>query len=92
MLVFSRKSGERVQIGDEIVLTIRRVRGDRVEVSIEAPSRVKIHRKELRGSVIGDMSPKVESSIFERRSTGAQGVESRRNSGEMEKQHEPGVS
>jgi carbon storage regulator len=47
MLVLSRKESEKVLLGDEIVLTIVRLSGDRVRLGIEAPSDMLILRKEL---------------------------------------------
>jgi len=47
MLVLSRKESEKVLLGEEIVLTIVRVSGDRVRLGIEAPSEMLILRKEL---------------------------------------------
>ena len=47
MLVLSRKSGERVLIGDMIVVTIVEVSGGRVRVGIVAPPQVLVLREEL---------------------------------------------
>ena len=47
MLVLSRKPGERIRIGDEIFVEIRRVDGNRVTVAIDAPRHVHILRGEL---------------------------------------------
>lgn len=47
MLVLSRKPGEQVQIGQEFILTVQKVRGNLVVISIDAPTRVKIHRMEF---------------------------------------------
>ena len=44
MLVLSRKKGEKIVIGEDIVLTIVEVRGDRVRVGIDAPREVSIVR------------------------------------------------
>ena len=47
MLVLSRKESERIRLGDDIVLTIVRVSGDKVRLGIEAPANVVILREEL---------------------------------------------
>lgn len=47
MLVLSRHQNERIHIGDNIVVTIVRVSGDKVRIGIEAPSDVRILRNEL---------------------------------------------
>jgi carbon storage regulator len=47
MLVLSRKRDERIVIGDNIVITIVEVRGDKVRLGIEAPSEVPVHRQEV---------------------------------------------
>lgn len=47
MLVLSRRAGESIVIGDDVILTILDVRGDVVRVGIEAPRSVKVHRAEL---------------------------------------------
>ena len=47
MLVLSRKRDERIVIGDNIVITVVDVRGDKVRLGIEAPSEVPVHRQEV---------------------------------------------
>ncbi len=47
MLVLSRKVGERVVIGDRIVVTVLEVKGRQVRLGFEAPSDVQIWRGEL---------------------------------------------
>ncbi len=39
MLVLSRKVGERIHVGDNIVLEIRRIAGNRVTLALEAAAR-----------------------------------------------------
>lgn len=48
MLILSRKRNERICIGDNIVITVVQVRGDKVRVGIEAPKDVNIDREEVR--------------------------------------------
>ena len=47
MLVLSRKVGERIHVGDDIVLEIRRIAGNRVTLALAAPRSVRILRGEL---------------------------------------------
>lgn len=56
MLVLSRKKGESIVIGDDIVLTIVEVRGDKIRLGIEAPRDVPVHRKEIRDAILNSQS------------------------------------
>jgi carbon storage regulator CsrA len=47
MLVLSRKVGERIHVGNDIVLEVRRISGNRVTIALEAPRDVRILRGEL---------------------------------------------
>ncbi len=51
MLVLTRKKGERVMIGDDIVVTIIDVRGDGVRIGFDAPRGVSIQRAEVLAAV-----------------------------------------
>lgn len=52
MLVLSRKKGESIVIGDNIVLTVVEVRGDKVRLGVEAPLEVPVHRKEISDAIM----------------------------------------
>ena len=47
MLVLSRHRDESIMIGDEIVVTIVDIRGDKVRLGIDAPQDVPVHRQEV---------------------------------------------
>lgn len=47
MLVLSRNKGERIVIGNNIVLTVVDIRGDRVRLGFTGPTEVPIHREEI---------------------------------------------
>ena len=47
MLVLSRKLGERIVIGDSIVLTVVKIDRNQIRLGIEAPSNVTIFREEI---------------------------------------------
>jgi carbon storage regulator len=47
MLVLTRRVGESLMIGDEIAVTILRLKGNQVRIGITAPKHVSIRRGEL---------------------------------------------
>jgi carbon storage regulator len=47
MLILTRKLGERITIGDDIVITLLDIKGMHVRVGIEAPKHIEIHRQEI---------------------------------------------
>ena len=48
MLILSRKKDEKIIIaGEEIVITVVEIRGDKVRLGIEAPRDIPIHREEV---------------------------------------------
>lgn len=47
MLVLSRQRDETIMIGDEVEITVVDIRGDKVRIGINAPSRIAVHRKEV---------------------------------------------
>lgn len=48
MLILSRQRGEEVLIGDDIVVRVVDIRGDKVRLGFDAPASVHIDRAELR--------------------------------------------
>ncbi len=60
MLVLSRKKNERIVIGENIVITVVEVRGDRVRLGIEAPQEVPIHRSEVHEAIVKEQTEVVE--------------------------------
>lgn len=47
MLVLSRQRDESIVIGDNIVITIVDIRGDKVRLGIDAPKEIPVHRQEV---------------------------------------------
>jgi len=47
MLVLSRHRDESIMIGDDVVVTIVDIRGDKVRLGIEAPQTIPVHRQEV---------------------------------------------
>jgi carbon storage regulator len=47
VLVLTRRSGESVMVGDDVVITVLDTRGDVVRLGIMAPRSVQVHREEV---------------------------------------------
>jgi carbon storage regulator len=47
VLVLSRRIGESVVIGNDVVVTVLEVRGDIIRLGIAAPREVTVHRQEV---------------------------------------------
>lgn len=47
MLVLSRQRDESIIIGDNIVITVVDIRGDKVRLGISAPTEIPVHRQEV---------------------------------------------
>ena len=51
MLVLSRKSMERIQIGDNVVVTVLEIHGNKVRIGIDAPKEIHVLRSELKEGI-----------------------------------------
>ena len=47
MLVLTRKKGEKIRIGDDIVLTVVEVRDGKARLGIDAPPEIRVVRSEI---------------------------------------------
>lgn len=62
MLVLSRYKDQSIYIGDDIVITVVDVRGDRIRIGIEAPSNIPVHRQEIYEAIKREQNGGVETS------------------------------
>ena len=58
MLVLSRHRDESIMIGDNIVITVVDVRGDKVRLGIDAPTDIPVHRQEVYDAIQRERSDK----------------------------------
>ncbi|MBP2651817.1 MAG: csrA [Firmicutes bacterium] len=54
MLALTRKVGEQIIIGDNIVITVVDVKGDGVRLGIDAPREIRIYRGEIYQAVVAE--------------------------------------
>ncbi len=47
MLIITRRAGERIMVGDDIVIEIMEIVGNSVRVGVEAPRSVPVYREEI---------------------------------------------
>jgi carbon storage regulator len=47
MLILSRNAEEAIYIGDDVVVRVVEIRGDKVRLGIVAPKEIKVHREEV---------------------------------------------
>lgn len=63
MLSLNRRVGESIIIGDDIVVTILRVKGSQIYVGINAPKEVSIHREEIYHRIQCEKIAAIESKL-----------------------------
>jgi carbon storage regulator len=61
MLILSRRTDEKIVIGDNITVTIIEVRGDQVRLGINAPKHVKVYREEVFAAISAENKAAAES-------------------------------
>ena len=47
MLIITRRAGEKVMIGDDVVVEIMEIVGNQVRLGIQAPQSVRVYREEI---------------------------------------------
>lgn len=51
MLVLSRREGQSIMIGNDIVITVIEIRGEHVRIGIDAPRSITVHREEVAAEI-----------------------------------------
>ena len=73
MLVLSRHRDESIMIGDDVVVTIVDIRGDKVRLGIEAPQDIPVHRQEVYDAIKRENEKAARLQPAETRDVGASG-------------------
>lgn len=56
MLVLTRKRRESIRVGDDVVVTVLAIHGTKVQLGIEAPAEIPVHREEVFQVISGPLS------------------------------------
>ena len=52
MFLVSRRKNESIVLGDDIILTVIEIRGDKVRLGVEHPKGVTVHRREVYEAIL----------------------------------------
>lgn len=63
MLVISRKSGERICLGDDVTVTVLEIVGSSVRLGIEAPAEIPVYRHEIWAAVKEENRAAAQASL-----------------------------
>jgi carbon storage regulator len=75
MLVLSRQRDESIVIGENVIITVVDIRGDKVRLGIEAPGEIPVHRQEVYEAIqrenrrAGQLEPKDTEELARLRTT-----------------------
>lgn len=65
MLILTRRIGESLIIGDNVVVTVLGVRGNQIRIGIEAPKDISVHREEIYQRIQQELQGKQQPSKVE---------------------------
>ena len=47
MLILTRKPGETIMIGDDVMVTVLEAKGNQIRLGVSAPKEIAVHREEI---------------------------------------------
>lgn len=62
MLVLTRKAGESIVIGNDVVITVLEIRGGQIRIGVDAPRDLAVHRAEIYQQVMAENQAAVASA------------------------------
>lgn len=62
MLVVTRRTGEKIMIGDDMEIMVISVQGPQVRIGIKAPKEVSVHREEIYERIKASQSKKTNTA------------------------------
>jgi carbon storage regulator len=65
MLILTRRVGERVVIGEEISITVLRIKGNQVRLGVNAPKNIAVQREEISDQAKSERAPEAAGGCGE---------------------------
>lgn len=56
MLILSRRVGESLVIGDDVIVNVLGIKGNQVRIGVDAPRDVSVHREEIYERILREKS------------------------------------
>ena len=74
MLILTRRVGETLIIGDDVIVTVLGIKSDQVRIGINAPKTVSVHREEIYQRIQQEknttVAPKKEERVSKKKENG----------------------
>jgi carbon storage regulator len=65
MLILTRRTGEKLMIGNNVEVAVLGIKGNQVRIGIQAPKDVSVHRQEIYQKIVEERKSKVLSGCIE---------------------------
>jgi carbon storage regulator len=66
MLILTRRVGETLIIGDDVIVTVLGIKGNQVRIGINAPKEVSVHREEIYQRIQQEKNTTASSPVIEK--------------------------
>lgn len=63
MLILTRRTGESIHIGEEIIVTVLGVKGCQVRIGIKAPRTMRVDREEIRERILREIAGEADGNV-----------------------------